>query len=397
MRTNISRRSFLQASGVASLALGLAGCSGNNQGGGVAADGALKVGVMGPYTGDVAQYGLACRNGSLLYFKKINAEGGINGKQVELVVEDEKGDATEAVNVYNKMVEDGVTAIVGDVTSKPTIAVAQASVQDNMPCVTPSATTADVIKFGDNYFRACITDPFQGRVMAGFAARQGYKTVATIYNNQGDYETGVEQAFVEEAKAKGLTVSSEQGYPQGAVDFNAQLTAIIATNPDAIFAPNYYQDSGKIVTQARQLGYKGVFLGADGWANIVGGDQDYASAEDLEGCFYDASFSAVNTDPKVQEFIDAYKAEYNEAPSNFCALGYDAALIMGEALRKAEESGKTPGTDEYKQAVIEAIKSNTVDGVTGAISYSGTGDPVKATLIITFEGGKERIFETATA
>ncbi len=395
MLNNVSRRQFLEVSGLVAAGLGLAGCGGSGSSSASGSDdGTIKVGVMGPLSGSVAQYGVACRDGALLYFKQVNAEGGINGKQIETDVQDEKGDATEAVTVYNKLVEDGVTAIVGDVTSKPTIAVAQKSVEDNMPCVTASATTADVISYGDNYFRACVTDPFQGKVMGDFAAKQGYKTVATIFDSGDDYASGVADAFKAECEAKGITVSSEQGYASGATDFNAQLTAIIATNPDAILSSNYYQDDGMIVTQARQLGYKGVFLGADGWAGIVGGDQDYASTADLEGCYYCSSFVASNPDESVQKFIEDFKAEYSEAPTNFNALGYDAAAIVCAGIQAAEEKGGTPGSDDYKQAVIDGIAAAKVEGVTGTISYSGTGDPQKSTLIITFKDGAEEIFDT---
>ena len=397
MFKSVSRRQFVQGAAVAMAGLGIAGCSGNGGESSSSDGGSIKVGVMGPFTGDVAQYGLACRNGALLYFKQLNADGGVNSKQIETVVEDEKGDPTEAQTVYNKLVEEGVTAIVGDVTTKPTIVVAQASVEDNMPCVTPSATAADIVTFGTNYFRACITDPFQGKLMADFASDQGYKKVATIFDSCDDYASGVASAFVEEAKAKGLDVTSEQGYASKSTDFNAQLTAIMDTNPDAILSSNYYQDNGMIVTQARKLGYKGVFLGADGWAGIVGGDQDYASAEDLEGCFYDCSFSAANDDDATKKFIEDYKAEYNEAPTNFCALGYDAAMLVAEGLKAAEEKGLEPGSEDYKQAVIDGIANGSVDGVTGKIAFEGTGDPKKSTLILTFEGGKEKVFETFDA
>ena len=380
MNASVSRRQFLELSGIVAAGLGLAGCggSGDSGSGSGSADGAIKVGIMGPYSGSVAQYGIACRDGALLWFKQLNADGGINGKQVETNVQDEKGDATEAVTVYNKLVEDGVTAIVGDVTSKPTIAVAQKSVEDNMPCVTASA----------------ITDPFQGKVMGDFAAKQGYKTVATIFDSGDDYASGVADAFKAECEAKGITVAKEAGYASGATDFNAQLTDILSASPDAILCSNYYQDDGMIVTQARQLGYKGVFLGADGWAGIVGGDQDYASTADLEGCFYCSSFVASNPDEKVKKFIEDYKAEYNEAPTNFNALAYDAAAIVTEGLKAAEEKGLEPGSDDYKQAVIDGIKAAKVEGVTGTISYSGTGDPQKSTLIITFKDGEETIFDT---
>lgn len=393
---NISRRSFLKATGASAAALGLAACgnSGSGSGSGSGSD-TIKIGVLGPFSGDVAQYGLAVRNGAELYFE-LNPE--INGKKVELDEEDEKGDATEAVNAYNKMVEAGVVAILGDVTSTPSIAVAQQSVNDNMPLVSASATAADFIKYGSNAFRACITDPYQGKLMADFAADQGYKTVGTIYNSGGDYEKGVNDAFVEEAGNKGITITTQQGYAAVDFDFNGQLTTIIATSPDAIFCPNYYQDDGKIVTQARQQGYTGAFMGADGWSNIVGGSEEYASAEDLEGCFYDCSFVSENEDEKVQQFISDYKNKFNEEPSNFCALGYDAAMVIAKAIETVEKDGKAKaGSDDYKQAVIDAIASDTVDGVTGTIKYEGTGDPVKPTLVITFENGSQKVFKTVEA
>lgn len=395
---NVSRRNFLKGSAVAVAGLGLAACGGSSDSSSSSSSDTIKVGILGPFTGDVAQYGLACRNGANLYIKQVNEAGGINGKQIEVEEEDEKGDATEAVNAYNKMVENGVVGIIGDVTSTPTIAVAQQSVNDNMPCVTPSATAADVISYGSNYFRACITDPYQGKLMADFAADQGYQTVGCIFNSGGDYEVGVKDAFVEEAAARGLTVLDPQAYSAGDTDFNAQLTTIISGSPDAIMSPNYYQDDGKIVTQARDLGYTGVFLGADGWSNIVGGSEEYATAEDLEGCFYDCSFVAENPDEAVQQFIQDYNDEYGEQPTNFCALGYDAAMILLNGIQTVEEAGSAEaGTDDYSQAVIDAIASGTANGVTGDISFDGTGDPKKSTLIITFKDGAQEVFDTIEA
>ncbi|MGN0054962.1 MAG: ABC transporter substrate-binding protein [Atopobiaceae bacterium] len=396
MAINTSRRGFIKMAGAATLAAGgasvLAGCGNGSSN---SDSSTIKIGVLGPYSGDVAQYGLAVRNGIDLYFEQ-NPQ--IAGKNVELDEEDEKGDATEAVNAYNKMVEGGAVAVLGDVTSTPSIAVAQQSVNDNIPLISASATAADFVSYGKNAFRACITDPYQGKLMADFAASEGYKTVGTIYNSGGDYEKGVNDAFVEEAQSKGINVTTQQGYAAGDVDFKSQLTTIIGTNPDVIFSPNYYQDDGKIVTQARQLGYKGIFMGADGWSNIVGGSEEYASASDLEGCFYDCSFVAENPDEKVQQFIKDYQAKYNEAPSNFCALGYDAAMVMAKAIETVENDGKAKyGSDDYKQAIIDAIASGSVDGVTGTIKYDGTGDPVKPTLVITFKDGKQSVYKTVEA
>lgn len=399
MFENVSRRQFVTGSAAAIMGLGLVGCGGN--GGGEGGDGAssIKVGIMGPHTGDNSSYGLACLNGAQLYFKQLNADGGVNGKQIEAVVYDTKGDATEAVNAYNRLVqEDGVTGIVGSVLTGPTIAVAQASVADNMPCVTPSATAADVVTYGSNYFRACVTDPEQGRVMAHFASEQGYQNVATLYLSGSDYSEGVNAAFCDEAESLGITITTQQSYADGDVDFKAQLTNIIATNPDAILVPNYYQDDGMIVNQARTQGYDKVFLGVDGWSGIYGGSENYADAANLHDCYYCCAFSSSNESETATKFVSDYDAEYGEAPTNFCALGYDAAMVLAAGLTAAEEAGLEAGSDEYKQAVIDGVASGTVEGVTGSISYEGTGDPVKSSLIITFaEDGAEETFQVLEA
>lgn len=398
MFKSVSRRQFVQASAVAAVGLGLVGCSGGDGSSTEGGSDTIKVGILGPQSGSVSNYGIACANGAKLYFDQLNANGGINGKQVSYTVEDEKGDATEAVNAYNMLVEDGVVGIVGDVTTGPTVAVAQASVADNMPCVTPSATAADVVTYGSNYFRACVTDPEQGRIIATFASEQGYKTVGTIYLSGDDYSEGVNNAFVEEAQALGIEVATQEAYADGDVSFSGQITNLMAANVEAILCPNYYEDNGMIVTQARAAGYDGVFLGADGWSGIVGGDSDYASAADLHDCYYCCAFTSSNDDESVQQFISDYTDAYGEAPTNFCALGYDAAMVLANGITAAEEAGLEAGSEDYKQAVIDGIAGGTVTGITGSISYDGTGDPVKSSLILTFDAeGKEEVKETIEA
>ncbi|MGI6755792.1 MAG: ABC transporter substrate-binding protein [Atopobiaceae bacterium] len=397
MARNVTRRNFVKFSSLAAGVGGasiLAGCGNGSASSGSDSD-TIKIGVMGPYSGQVAQYGLACRNGSDLYFEQNPTIGDYT---VELDEQDEKGDATEAVNVYNKLVENGVVGIVGDVTSTPSIAVAQASVNDGVPCVTPSATAADVVSFGNNTFRACVTDPYQGEKIADFAQQQGWKSIGSIYNSGDDYSTGVQQAFVARCKENGIDVPDnlQLGYSEGDVDFNTQLTTIISANVDAIFAPNYYADDGKIITQARQQGYTGPIFGVDGWSNIASGG--YATAQDLQNCYYSCSFLASNDDEKVQKFVKDYEAKYNETPTNFCALGYDAAMVLAEGMKTALDGGAKPSDKDFFDKVVEAIAGNTVSGVTGDIKFNGTGDPSKSSLIISFdEEGKEQVFGTIEA
>ncbi len=183
MAHKLTRRRFLEVAGTIAGSFALAGCSSKNQD-----PNSIYVGVMGPYTGDVAQYGLAVRSGILLYIKEFNKNGGAGGRQIVPIAEDEKGDSTEAILVYNKLLDENVCAILGDVTSTPTIALAQKSVLDNIPCITASATAEDVVAHGNNMFRATVTDPFQGVVLAEFAKKQGYQRVGTIFNSGGDYE-----------------------------------------------------------------------------------------------------------------------------------------------------------------------------------------------------------------
>ncbi len=243
-----------------------------------------------------------------------------------------------------------------------------------------------------------MTDPVQGVVMADFASKQGYKNVATLYKTGDDYNEGVNKAFCEEAESLGITITTQESYSDGDVDFNTQITNILATNPDAILLPNYYNEDGMIVTQARQQGYDKVFLGVDGWSGIYGGSENYADAADLHDCYYCCAFSASNESDVTKQFIADYEAAYDETPTNFCALGYDAAMVLAAGLTAAEEAGLEAGSEDYKQAVIDGIFACTVDGVTGSISYEDNGDPVKSSLIITFaEDGSEVTFDTIEA
>ena len=394
MKNMISRRNFLAAAGVVAAAGVLTACGGSSStaastAGSTAAAATgdtIKVGVMGPLSGNVSVYGQAVVNGATLYLKQVNANGGINGKQIEILTEDEQGDATQAVNCFTKMVDEGMTALIGDVTTTPTLAVAAESADYNMPMVTASATAeavtydAETDTVNENVFRATFTDPFQGIKMADYAYQKlGYTQAAVIYLKGADYNEGLAENFVKEFESLGGTIVDQETYADGDVDFKTQLTTILGKNPQVVFCPNYYQDVGQILAQAESIGLTVPFLGGDGWDGLEG----YATADQLKDAYFCANYAkGSNT-----EFESAYKEKYGEDyPNGFAPLGYDAAMTVVYGLQAAEDAGLEAGTDEYKQAVIDAIASGSIDGITGTFTFDEHHNPVKQTAILCFDG-----------
>jgi branched-chain amino acid transport system substrate-binding protein len=333
----------------------LAGCSGKTQG----SDAPIKVGILGCHTGEYAVYGLGVMNGAELYIKQLNEKGGINGKQIELIILDNKADNTEAITAFNRMVDEGITALIGDVLTGNTLAVVAEAYPINMPMITASATAAEVTYDPEsdtvysNVFRTCFIDPFQGEKMAQFAAEVlNAKTAAIIYETGNDYSVGLSNAFVAKANELGISIVAQVGYATGDVDFKSQLTTIASKNPDVVFCPNYYEDDGLIVTQAREVGVTATFLGGDGWAGVSG----YASAQDLEGSYYCSAYAPQSSD-EVKKFEADYIEAYGEDTLNmFAANAYDAAMVLCNALAVAEGKGLKAGSEDYKQAVIDAIR-----------------------------------------
>ena len=355
----------------------------------------IKVGVLAPLTGAVAQYGNAVNNGVKRYFEELNAKGGINGKKVELVTYDEEGDPVKAVTGYSSLLDQGVVAIVGDVTTGPTKAVVAESQANGTPMITASATAEDVTcqlnedgsvaKVYENMFRSCFIDPFQGSKMAAFAKEQmGAKTAAILYNTGSDYSVGLTKAFEATAKEQGLEVVAVESYADSAVDFQSQLTNIAAKNPDVLFVPDYYSVIALVAQQAQSAGVNATMLGADGWDSVLGVVTDAAL---LEGAYYCSGYSTEDTRPEVQTFVANFKAKYNDDPDMFAAQGYDAAMIMAAAIEKAEASGKKAGSDEYKAAIVAALKATNMDCVTGHVTFNEYNNPEKTAAIINITGG----------
>ncbi len=358
-----------------------------------AAAGEITIAFLGNTTGDYAQYGVPVRNAVMMYFDQLNAAGGINGKTVKVLEYDDKGDGVEVVNAYNLAKENGITAVVGSVLTGTTIALADATYEDNMPQITASATATGVTVMEDtgevreNVFRACFIDPFQGEKMASYAVEKlGAKTAAVFYETGSDYSEGVKDAFIEAAGSVGLEVVATEAFATGDKDFKAQMTNITAKNPDVVFCPIYYGEAGLAITAARQAGCTSVFLGADGFGNV----KDYASAEDLEGTVYCSGY-APGTE-SVAQFEKDYCETFNvdAVPNMFAPLAYDAAMLMTYGLQAAEDAGLEAGTPEYMQAVIDAIKTmEGVEGITGTYAFDESNNPIKSVAIIELTGGQE--------
>lgn len=357
-----------------------------------AAGGSIKIGLLAPLTGAVAEYGQAVANGVRMYTEELNAAGGVNGKQIELVEYDEEGDSAKAVTGYNSLVDQGVTAIIGDVTTAPTVAVVVESQADNMPMITASATAAAVTVNPDtgavysNMFRSCFIDPFQGSKMASFASEKlSAKTAAILYNTGSDYSIGLSESFQETAKTLGLEIVAIESFADGATEFQSPLTNIAAKAPDVLFVPDYYSVVALVAQQANAAGVTATMLGADGWDSVL---EVVTDAALLEGSYYCSGYSTQDTSEAVQTFVKNYQAKYNASPNMFAAQGYDAAMIMFAALAKAEEQGLAAGSDEYKAAVIAAMKATDMDCVTGHVTYDEFNNPEKTAAIINIKGGE---------
>lgn len=355
----------------------------------------IKIGLLGPYTGDTAQYGLAVRNGAILYFDAINEAGGINGKKIEYIYYDNKGSDEEAVSAFNRLVSDGVTAVIGDVLTSNTIAVVGEAYPINMPLVTASATAPAVTVNADdgtvytNVFRTCFIDPFQGEKMADYTNEVfGAKKVAVIYTSGSDYSEGLTNAFVEQAQNLGMEVVAKEAFSANDIDFKSQLTNIKNSGAEVVYCPNYYEEVGMIVTQARQIGLNVPFCGGDGWGEVT----KYASAEDLEGCVYTSSYAS-GSNEKVTTFEANYVEKFGKDTLNmFAATSYDAAMVIVEALKVAESKNLTAGSAEYKQAVIDAIRTGSadIDAITSnGYEFDECNNPIKSAFIIKCSGGEE--------
>ena len=377
---------FVAASAAAVMALSLAGCSGgsmddSSSSSAKASGDSITIGTVTTNSGTAAAYGEAEVKGFELAVSEINAKGGINGKKVKLESMDDKGDATEASNAYNKLAGDNnVLAVAGPTISATTAAVAPLADQSKLVTIAPAATS-DSIETGNYLFRTCFKDSYQGEVAARFAAENlKVKKVAVLYGTGDPYSSGVGEAFAKAAEKLGLeVVDKESSSSADDTEYSAQLQKIQASGAELLYAPYYYSVAGPyIIPQARSVGFEGYVMGPDGYDGLkLTGDKSQYNKT-----YYTTHYSADdNTNTKVQDFIKSYKSKNNAEPNTFAALGYDTIYMIKQAIEKA-------GENATREDVRNAVAGMTFDGVTGRFTMDKSGSPTKSVTVLEMKDGK---------
>lgn len=356
----------------------------------------VVIGILAPLTGPVARFGVAVRDGAMLYIDNFNAQGGL---QIRPIIFDEEGDIGQAVIGYHRLVDQGITALIGSVTSGPTMAVVPEANADGMPMITATSTHLNVTvdehgNVWNNVFRSCFIDPFQGTKMADFAhSVLGAQTAAVLFSNDIDYSIGLMEAFVERAGEIGLTIVASEVFATDAIDYVGQLTNIAAANPDVLFVPGYVEHVALVGPQSAQVGLDAVILGADGWDGVLDIMAEGQRAS-LEGSFHMTGFTVEDETPMVQDFIARFTEAYGHPPDMFSAQAYDAAMIIIAAIEGALADGHSPDADAdaFKASIISHMAASSITAVTGHITFDQYNNPQKTAVIIQFVDGEPRLW-----
>ena len=348
----------------------------------------IKIGEYASLTGKEASFGQQSHKGLTLAIEEINAAGGALGRKLELFTEDNQTKPGESATAAKKLISrNKVVALIGEVASGRSLEAAPIAQAAKIPMIAPAATNPKVTQTGNYIFRVCFIDPFQGTVMAKFAQNDlKAKRVAILSSVSNAYSVGLAKFFKETFVANGGFVVSEKNFSEGDKDFRAQLTAVKAAGVDAIFVPSYYTEAALIARQARDLGLTVPLFGGDGWVADqlleIGGDA-------LNGCYYSTHFSPENQDPVVQAFVKKFKARWgaNENPDAFAALGYDAAFVLVDAIKRA-------GTTDGPKLRDALAATKNFAGVTGVTNIDANRDASKPAAIIAIKGGKLEFLKT---
>ncbi|BBF45168.1 branched-chain amino acid ABC transporter, amino acid-binding protein [Lachnospiraceae bacterium KM106-2] len=343
--------------------------------------GKFVIGGLGPLSGSTAAYGTSVKRGAEIAIKEINDAGGmkIGDKKIKLELNFQDDEASEetVVSAYDTLMDQGIDALLGTVTSGACLAIVDKTHEDGILQITPSGSALKCTK-NDNNFRLCFTDPLQGEMMAELAVKQlGYKNIAVIFNTSDEYSTGMKDAFINKVKELGGNIVISEAFVKDDVDFTTQLTKIKNSNAECIFVPTYYTEASYITAQAKEKGMNLPFLGGDGWDGILDNVTDKSS---IEGAIFLSPFFASDPDEAVRKFVTQFKKEYKTTPNQFAADGYDTVYVMKAA---AEKAGSTKSSD-----MIAAMTKIKVKGITGEVTFSKNGEPTKSAKYVEIKDGK---------
>ena len=375
----MNRRLFFSLLTAVPLVLGLNGCQKTSSD-------EIPVGEFASLTGKEATFGQSSHEGTVLAVEEINAAGGVLGKKIKLLTEDNSSKPGESANAVNKLIaKDNAVAILGEVASSRSMEAAPICQANKIPQISPSSTNPKVTETGDYIFRVCFIDPFQGTVMANFAMNTLKEHKVAIFTDvKSDYSKGLAKYFKEAFLKGGGQIVAELDYNGGDKDFKGQLTAIKSANPDGVFVPGYYTDAALICIQAREVGLTVPIYGGDGWESSK---LTEIGKEAVEGTYFSTHYSPDAGGEKGKAFVEAYTKRFGHAPDAMAALGYDSAMILADAIKRA---GSTDGP-KIRDA-LAATKD--FDAVTGKITINAQRDADKAAVILQVKDGKFKYIET---
>ncbi|HVZ34111.1 MAG TPA: ABC transporter substrate-binding protein, partial [Polyangiaceae bacterium] len=342
----------------------------------------IVIGHYGSLTGNTAHFGQDTDKAVRLAVDEQNAAGGLLGKKIRVVTLDDRGDSAEAANAVTRLIDvEKVSALIGEVASSLSLAGGRVAQRRKVPMISPSSTNPKVTQVGDYVFRVCFLDPFQGKVMADFARDTlKFERVGILKDVKNDYSIGLGDAFRTAFMARGGQIPIEQSFSAGDTDFSAQVTAIKAANVQGLYVPGYYTEVGEIARTADRLGLKVPLMGGDGWDSPdlfkIGGDA-------LNGSYFSDHFAPDAATAKSKEFVDRFTKQYGTQPTGLGALGYDAAGVLFDAIKRA---GKTDPA-----SIRDALATTkNFEGVSGVISMNANRDADKSAVIVEVEGGKAK-------
>ncbi|MGZ3444866.1 MAG: ABC transporter substrate-binding protein [Myxococcaceae bacterium] len=346
----------------------------------------ILIGEVGSLTGSEATFGISTRNAIELALREVNAAGGVKGKRVDVRVYDDQSKPEEAANAATRLInQDQVLLILGEVASTNSIAMANKAQPAHVPMISNASTNPKVTEIGNYIFRVCFIDPFQGYVMAKFAHDNlKFTKVAILRDLASDYSQGLADVFKRKFTEMGGKIVGEETYSKGSTDFRSQLTAIKRLQPQGIYVPGYYTDIGVIARQARELGITAKLMGGDGWDSEKLFELGGAA---VEGNFFSNHYSPDDPNPRIQKFIADYKAAFGGVPDALAALGYDAAMVAVDAMKRATTLDRTSVRD-----AIAATKN--FPGVTGTITLDEHRNASKPAVVLEVGKGKTKYVAT---